>query len=107
MKCEKCGVEIDHLIISVFDTYGADYPISVDVEECEHNAVVLETDKNWTGYELDGDEANKDIHCPICGSNPFKNDEIQIYDVVRIVKFESNLSENREITEENKDENTN
>lgn len=42
MKCEKCGVEIDHLIISVFDTYGADYPISVDVEECEHNAVVLE-----------------------------------------------------------------
>ena len=42
MKCEKCGVEIDHLIISVFDTYGADYPISVDIEECEHNAVVLE-----------------------------------------------------------------
>lgn len=68
---------------------------------------LLETDKNWTGYELDCDEANEDIHCPICGSNPFKNDEIQIYDVVRIVKFKSNLSENREITEENKDENTN
>ena len=75
MKCEKCGSEIKQLIISVSDAYGSDCSISVDITECEKNAVVFETDKSWTGYEQDGEDANQDIRCPICGKNPFQNDE--------------------------------
>ena len=48
MKCEKCGSEIKQLIISVSDAYGSDCSISVDITECEKNAVVFETDKSWT-----------------------------------------------------------
>jgi len=51
MKCEKCGSEIKQLIISVSDAYGSDCSISVDITECEKNAVVFETDKSWTGYD--------------------------------------------------------
>ena len=84
MKCEKCGSEIKQLIISVSDAYGSDCSISVDITECEKNAVVFETDKSWTGYDQD---ANQDIRCPICGKNLFQNDEIQIFNIVRVVKF--------------------
>ena len=35
----------------------------------------------------DGEDANQDIRCPICGKNPFQNDEIQIFNIVRVVKF--------------------
>ena len=41
MKCEKCGSEIKQLIISVSDAYGSDCSISVDITECEKNAVVF------------------------------------------------------------------
>ena len=78
MKCEKCGSEIKQLIISVSDAYGSDCSISVDITECE---------KNWTGYDQDGEDANQDIRCPICGKNLFQNDEIQIFNIVRVVKF--------------------
>ena len=80
MKCEKCGSEIKQLIISVSDAYGSDCSISVDITECEKNAVVFETDKSWTGYD-------QDVRCPICGKNLFQNDEIQIFNIVRVVKF--------------------
>ena len=72
MKCEKCGSEIKQLIISVSDAYGSDCSISVDITECEKNAVVFETDKSWTGYDQDGEDANQDIRCPICGKNLFQ-----------------------------------
>ena len=87
MKCEKCGAEIKQLIIRVSDAYGSDCSISVDITECEKNAVVFETDKSWTGYDQDGEDANQDIRCPICGKNPFQNDEIQIFNIVRVVNF--------------------
>lgn len=62
----------------------------IQIEECEEDAVFFETDQNWTGYELSEDEMNDGIRCPKCGKNPFKNQEIQIYDVVRVVKFKTN-----------------
>ena len=43
MKCEKCGAEIKQLIISVSDAYGSDCYISVDITECEKNAVVFDS----------------------------------------------------------------
>ena len=49
--------------------------------------VKLPDDKSWTGYDQDGEDANQDIRCPICGKNPFQNDEIQIFNIVRVVKF--------------------
>lgn len=87
MKCEKCGAEIKQLIISVSDAYGSDCSISVDITECEKNAVVFETDKSWTGYDQDGEDANQNMCCPICGANQFQNDEIQIYNILRVVKL--------------------
>ena len=110
-KCDVCGLVIDRdynasinlanfafknwikgekeneIIISVSDAYGSDCSISVDITECEKNAVVFETDKSWTGYDQDGEDANQDIRCTICGKNPFQNDEIQIFNIVRVVKF--------------------
>ena len=87
MKCEKCGSEIKQVIISVSDAYGSDCSISVDITECEKNAVVFETDKSWTGYDQDGEDANQNMCCPICGANQFQNDEIQIYNILRVVKL--------------------
>lgn len=87
MRCEKCGAEIKQLIISVSDAYGSDCSISVDITECREKCSCIWNCKSWTGYDQDGEDANQDIRCPICGKNPFQNDEIQIFNIVRVVKF--------------------
>ena len=89
MKCEICEAEINFVFISVFQRDGSDVNIKVPLIECEEDAVYFETDPNWTGYELTEDEMNDDIHCPSCDKNPFKKQEIQVYDVVRVVKFKN------------------
>lgn len=97
MVCEKCGKEIDKVVTNRFDRDGSDYElfyplIDVDYRELEEDgkAVYFETDQNWTGYELTEEEQIEIIECPYCGKFPFKHEEVQVYDIVRVVCFKTN-----------------
>ncbi len=87
MKCEKCGKEIMTFKVGHFNWDGNDSDIECDFFECESDAVVVDLSPNWTGYELDDEEAIDTIHCPYCGKFPFENTEIQTYEYVRVVMF--------------------
>lgn len=87
MKCEMCGKDIDHLSVDCFTYEGADRPVDYYINECENNAVYIDTTANWTGYELSDEERAETIECPHCGKFPFKEKEIQVYDIVRVVMF--------------------
>ena len=90
MKCEKCGKDITHIKTSKFSYDGSNYDATIVIEEDEHfNAVIMETDRNWTGYELTEEEMRERIECPYCKQFPFGSEEIQVYDVVRIVCFKT------------------
>lgn len=89
MKCEKCGKEIENLLVDTFLRDGSDTEIEQPIIECEHNAVYIETTKNWTGYDLSEEEMLETITCPHCKQFPFKSTEIQVYDVVRVVCFKT------------------
>ena len=90
MKCEKCGKEISYIITSKFLYDGSDYDDTIAIEEDErYNAVIMETERNWTGYELTEEEMREMIKCPYCKKFPFESEEIQVYDVVRIVCFKT------------------
>jgi DNA-directed RNA polymerase subunit RPC12/RpoP len=92
VKCAKCHKEISHIATSVFAYDGSDYDDTIGIEEDEHfNAVIMETDQNWTGYELTEDEMRERIECPYCHQFPFGSNEIQVYDVVRIVCFKTDM----------------
>ena len=89
MICEHCGNEINYLNVDVFRYDGTDTKIKVLAQESENNAVFFEVDQNWCGCELSEEEANETISCPFCGNNPFEDNEIQVYDIVRVVKFKT------------------
>lgn len=89
MICERCGNEIIYVNVDMFQHDGTDTDIKVLVQECVKDAVFFEVDENWCGYELSEEEANETISCPSCGKNPFKNEEIQIHEIVRVVKFKA------------------
>lgn len=95
MKCEKCGKEIDRLLINKFLRNGSDSTDSVCIEESAIcSAVTFETDANWCGYELSEEEMMEDIQCPHCNKFPFNHKEVQVYDVVRVVCFKSEVAGN-------------
>lgn len=87
MKCEKCGKETDSVLIGMFNRDGSDSDIKVPVLNADESAAIMDVTQNWTGYELDEDEQRDTIKCPHCNQFPFKNEEIQVYDIVRIVCF--------------------
>ena len=87
MKCEKCGQEINTLLVDVFQRDGSDDFDEHPVFECEENAAYIETTPNWTGYELSEEEMIDTIACPHCKQFPFQSKEVQVYDVVRVVCF--------------------
>lgn len=87
MKCERCGSEIETVLVDTFNRDGSDSYVSLPLVECEEGAVHIDTTQNWTGYELTEDEMNETIQCPHCKYFPFKKPEIQIYDIVRVVCF--------------------
>ena len=72
MKCEMCGKSIDHLSIDCFTYEGSDRPVDYYINECENNAVYIDTTNNWVGYELSGEEQAETISCPHCGKFPFE-----------------------------------
>lgn len=89
MKCENCGAEIEKVKISVFTKEGNDVDILVPVIEYENGAVGIETDSNWCGYDLSQSEQAECILCPCCGCFPFKRNEIQTHEILRLVCFKS------------------
>ena len=94
MICEKCGKEIHSLIVNVFNHEGADSFVNEFIAECdETGAVWFDTTPNWVGYELSEEEMNETIECPYCHQNPFEYGEVQVYTVVRVVKFSKSQNE--------------
>lgn len=89
MLCEKCGAKIDEVWINHFNFDGSDSFKKISFQQADENAIVMETDQYWTGYELTEEEQRETIICPKCNEFPFKHGEIQVYDVVRIVCFKS------------------
>lgn len=88
MKCEKCGAEINSLLVNMFDIDGADKYVVCHIYEPEgYDAIEVETDQNWTGYGQEGEDMRDSIACPFCRKYPFEDEEIQVYDVVKVVMF--------------------
>lgn len=87
MKCEKCGKEIETVIVGFFAYDGSDYETEIPLQECENNAVFVDLDCNWTGYELTEEEQRETILCPHCKQFPFEEKEVQVYEIVRAVMF--------------------
>lgn len=87
ITCEKCGAKISFLEVDVFNYDGSDSCRDTTFEEFDVNAIVVDLDKNWTGYELSEEEMRETITCPSCHKWPFKSEEIQIYEFVRVVMF--------------------
>lgn len=87
IKCEKCNKEIEYLLVNTFNYDNSDSDKIIQIQEYEHNAVVIDIDSSWCGYELTNEEQREEIICPYCKQFPFKNKEIQVYDIVRVVMF--------------------
>ena len=87
MICEKCGASIDWLEINEFNYDGRDSWYKVPAEKADEDAVVVETNLNWTGYELSEEEQLECVRCPKCKRFPFDYKEIQVYEIVRLVMF--------------------
>ncbi len=87
MKCEQCGAELKCLLVDEFDREGADSFNEYWFNECDENAVYIDTNANWTGYGLSDEEMPDTITCPFCHKYPFKDTEMQVYDIVRVVMF--------------------
>lgn len=92
MICEKCGKQIDNLLIDTFLRDGSDIDESPYIEE-NKTAVWFETTQNWTGYELTEEEQREHILCPYCKKFPFKHREVQVFNVVRVVCFKTEEGE--------------
>lgn len=90
MKCEKCGKEIDGILVDEFLLDGSDTDIEYPFAEVPENAVVIDVNRNWTGYELSEEERLDTIHCPHCKQFPFVCEEIQEEEIVRLVLFKGN-----------------
>lgn len=88
MKCEKCGKHIMTVEINEFRRDGGDVCFQVPIAEYKDStAVEFETDKTWTGYDLTEEEQAETILCPCCGEFPFKDKEINTYEIVRVICF--------------------
>lgn len=95
LRCQCCRQPIDHVVMSVFNYDGTDhddkFPIielkEIPLHTCPENAVYMEATPNWTDYELTEEEQIEGIRCPCCGKFPFARNEVQVYDIVRVVCF--------------------
>ena len=88
MRCQKCGKIIKDVRVNFFEYDGNDDFYLMPTRQVPNNAVVIDVDNNWTGYDLTDEERKETIECPYCHKYPFKDDiEIQTYEVVRIVCF--------------------
>ena len=94
MRCEKCGKQLEYIEADRFAMNGSDFSAKYSYKEVPQDAVVIDTDNFWTGYELEKDEQIKTIRCPYCREFPFDDKEIQVCEVVRVVMFKRGECEN-------------
>lgn len=94
MKCENCGKEINVLCVNEFYRDGSDGFSKIPIKEIE-SAVFFDIDRNWTGYELSEEEQVETIECPNCGEYPFMSHEIHIDEIVRVIMFKKDSSNDR------------
>ena len=87
IKCEKCGKELDSVLINQFCYDGSDAWVKEPITDTEENAAYFDTNQRWTGYELSDEERLETICCPYCKEYPFYDKEIQTYCIVRVVCF--------------------
>lgn len=95
MKCEHCGSLINNIDVNMFNYDGSDGFYSYPIQDTSNNAIVIDTDNNWTGYDLSEEERLDTIECPICHKFPFKSTEMQVYEIVRIVCFTKETKDER------------
>ena len=86
MRCKCCGKEIVHVKVDMFNHDGSDDFIDVPFQECDENAVYIDLNSNWTGYELSDEEQFETILCPLCNKFPFE-EELQLHEIVRVISF--------------------
>lgn len=97
MKCEKCGAEIQTVLVNRFEREGNDSYHEMPIcEGDDASAVIIETNQNWTGYGLSGEEMTETICCPKCKEFPFKATQVDVYDVVRVVCFKEDVEKDVE-----------
>ena len=84
MKCEKCGKEINHLEIDMFNYDGSDEWRVTQFEE-HTNAVTIDTNPAWTGYEMSYEEMRESIRCPECKQYPFEDDGIDAQIIIEVI----------------------
>ena len=89
VRCEKCGKEMNCLMLSVFGHDGADSDYAIPIREVEEDAVCVEVSPAWTGNELSEEEQMETIHCPYCGEFPFAHQEVKTQTIVKVVCFKS------------------
>ena len=87
MICEKCGKEINSLLVDIFNRDGTDDFYEHPITEYEENAVTVDVNPNWTGSGLSEEEMMDTIACPYCKAFPFEHKEVQTYEFVRLVCF--------------------
>lgn len=86
MECNKCGAEINYVLIDEFQYDGTDRARCAVLEDLGDNCYGITTNHNWTGDELDEDDTDiyETIRCPACKKFPFKSGEIRRQDLVHV-----------------------
>ena len=96
IKCDKCGKELEYVNVLVFLRDGSDTWDKHPLFEIGNNGCVgIETNANWTGYELTDKERRETIECPFCKKFPFGKEEIQVYDSVNLICFSDKVCESQ------------
>ena len=94
MICEKCGKEIAYVNMLRFNYDGSDNWVQYSINEEENDmAVFMDADHNWTGCDLTEEEQMETIICPHCKQFPFEYEEVQSYEIVRVVCFKKGGAE--------------
>ena len=87
-NCEKCGIALDTVDVNVFARDGSDYwQTEIPLHLADDEACWVDVGRDWTGDELDEEEMIETIRCPNCKQYPFRDTEIQTYEIVRVVMF--------------------
>ena len=87
IKCNNGGQKIDCIRTNIFNYDGTDSFHEIPIKECPTNAIIFDINSNWCGYGLDEEEQIEHIACPFCNKFPFKQREVQIEEIVRVVMF--------------------
>lgn len=87
IKCEKCGKELDSVLINQFCCDGSDAWVKEPIIDNREGVIYFETSQNWTGYGLSDEERLETICCPYCKEYPFKLEEIEAHEVVQVFCF--------------------